>query len=60
MGIPKSVWGSIPNQVAPHTGLGILPIWGATYIYDDLAPWYVVKWHMSAPLGRYTRGEGGF
>ena len=31
MRIPKSVWGSIPNRVAPHPGLGIIPIWGATY-----------------------------
>jgi hypothetical protein len=30
MGIPKLVWVNIPNRGHPHTGLGIIPIWGAT------------------------------
>jgi hypothetical protein len=34
MGIPISVWGFIPNRVAPHSGLVVIPIWGATYTHN--------------------------
>jgi hypothetical protein len=33
MGIPISVWGRIPNRVAPHTGLVFDEIWGVTYTH---------------------------
>ncbi len=32
MGIPISVWGCIPNRVAPHTNLVFIEIRGVTYI----------------------------
>jgi hypothetical protein len=32
MGIPISVWGRIPNRVAPHTNLVVIEIRGVTYI----------------------------